>query len=337
MDMKKMIKDASKLMKPPSLEEQKYLNCRNCQNILIEGFKFYVDNFVNNGGDNSFYGKWAYRLIIHETISPYILYHTEKYLEEKKVLTKQNFNLDDYHFHKAFLELTMNNYEGFMFHLEQVAVNATSILKILESSAVNRMLRSALDNYSNQCLNTIFTKRDLSVVHNVNLNLKEYLFVLVKLQGVVHYWSNINLDMPYLECSSALSLVARTFEEQFKNLTLRHDSIFRGNTIRQMQNSLRDNGFSNFETGYTNAAFPNCSDPVSLNGNWTVIKSILNNNSLYAGNQQLYEGMIFEVCRMIRNNSQHAIDFSNKMFNSSDQFREYVDVLLEGILLTLKY
>lgn len=337
MDMKKMIKDASKLMKPPSLEAQPYFICRNCQHVLVEKFKSYVDDFVNNSADNSFYGKWAYRLIVHETISPYILYHTEKYLEEKKVLTNQNFNLDDYHFHKAFLELTMNNYEGFMSHLEQVTVNATSILKILESSAVNRMLRSALNNYSNQCLNTIFTKRDLSVVRDVNLNLKEYLFILVKLQGVVHYWSNINMDMPYLECSSALSLVARTFEEQFKNLTLRHHSGFSGNTIRRMQDSLRDHGFPDFETGYTNAAFPNCSDPVSFNANWTVIKSTLNNNSLYAGNQQLYAGMIFEVCRMIRNNSQHAIDFSNKLFNSSGQFREYVDVLLEGILLTLKY
>ena len=337
MDTKMMEKNAAKLMKPLSLEDQFYVNFRNQHNNIVGKFKNYVDDFVRNNGDPKFYGKWAYRLIIHETISPYIIFYTENYLKEEKVFSNSRFDKDDYYSHRAFLDLTMSDYEGFIFHLEKMSANATSILNILRYVSVNRMLKQSLDNYSKKCLNTNVTTRDLSVVHNVNLNLKEYLFVLVKLQSVVHYWSNINSDMPYLECSSALSLVARTFEEQFKNLTLRHDSGFGGNTIRQMQDSLKNHGFPDFETGYKNAAFPSCSNPVSLNANWTVIKSTLNNNSLYAGNQQLYAGMIFEVCRMIRNNSQHAIDFSNKLFNSSDQFREYVDVLLEGILLTLKY
>lgn len=331
-----LLKKAAKLMKQPSLEEQFYLNFRNQHNFVVVKFKHYVDDFIQSNRDPKFYGKWAYRLILHESISPYIIFHTEEYLKEKNVLANPQFDKDDYYSHRAFLDLTMRDYEGFISHLEKMSTNTSSILNILTYVSVNRMLRKSIDNYSKRCLNTNVTARDLSVVHDVNLNLKEYLFVLVKLQSVVHYWSNINLDMPYLECSSALSLVARTFEEQFKNLTLRHHSGLGGNTIRRMQDSLRDHGFPDFETGYINAAFPSCSDPASLNSNWTAIKNKLN-NPLNAGNQELYAGMIFEVCRMIRNNSQHAIDFSSKLFNSSDQFREYVDVLLEGILLTLKY
>lgn len=336
MDKKMLLKKAAKLMKQPSLEDLFYLNYRNQHNFVIGKFRFYVDDFIRNNRDPKFYGKWAYRLILHETISPYIIFQTEQYLKEKNVFNNPQFDKDDYYSHRAFLDLTMSDYEGFISHLEKMSANASSILNILTYTSVNRMLQKSLDNYSKRCLNNNVTTRDLSVVHDHNLSLKEYLFVLVKLQSVVHYWSNINQDMPYLECSSALSLVARTFEEQLKNLALRYDSHFRGKTIRNMQDSLRDHGFPDFETGYTNAAFPSCSDPASLNSNWTAIKNKLN-NPLNAGNQELYAGMIFEVCRMIRNNSQHAIDFSSKLFNSSDQFREYVDVLLEGILLTLKY
>lgn len=332
-----------------NMEQQKKASLNMMDNLyktnvlLFNQFKQIVDMHIICPSNSKFYGQWVWKLIFHKSISPYLVEQTDDYLKDNIFSTNIPFDYDDYNLHRAFIEISFRNYNDAIFYLEKIPSSASFVNDVTKWKTFDALLSNAITKYSTGIiLNTYIVRNYPKIWLTPNLETKEFLLLLVKMQQSARYWNNLSLDTAYAECSCTISFAGRVFENQLKAVFSRMPTTpnLGNGTIGNMQTAL-ENSLSSSRKNSMNRArqslstiASNSKNPSGFAVNWPNMRTIISTRNLDIDS---YAGKVFEICRIVRNNSQHAINFQSKLFSTKQEFAEIIDTLIEGIFLATLY
>lgn len=312
-------------------------------NIAVGRLKNTID-LTKGSLDPKFFGKWAWPLIFNETLSPYILRESLDYIKTELDDKGIAYDNDDFHFHLAYIYLIFRDYSQAIKELELIGFS--NIAQTTASwKSFSSLISNAFQNYiQSSCYSStiVFTNHPTETqrISFIESNYgTEYVLIKIRWQMAVRFWNDIAVsDAAYSECLSTVEFTAIFFErclfDACRRLGLSSSlnmiyELVHGNSRRHLQGLIANKGWSTSLESSLQQSYP--ANTISLlNSNFNSIKTQISTCGTFGD----YAVTLLYLCRVIRNNCSHKMDLSHKLFTTSDELKQYVSVLHEGILLT---
>jgi len=317
-------------------------NLNNANTIVFMQLKNIVESqqrfsMYNSPVNPNFFGDWIYPLIISENISGGLLRRIIEYIDDEQVYQKnRNLNEDDYHTHLAFVYLTLRNYSDAVKELELIKKENFGTL-IQKWKSFSALLQKAEDNY--KPLNLLNaeasypSERETYECRKAVLLAtyeKEFVCVRVRWQSVVRFWDDIPASkIAFSECCSTIEFTCTFFERYLVDVASSKEGYNNQKMIGPLIEFLEGAGFL---------------DPVGKNEMKSIsdirraedLRNCLNELIEKIKSFDTYEkyaSALLYLCHKIRNCCSHKMDLEDCLFENKEEFKNYIKILFEGILL----
>lgn len=277
----------------------------------------------------NFFGRCVYRLIAPcELISPYMLNTFVDYTKDEILSKGIPMNMADYHTHMAFFYLTMGDFSKAINEIE--LVNSANLLQELckWKSFKSMITKMTLSFYPCCALKNPSITVPIKSSRLFRNYAKETVITLLRWKKALIYSKNIPYtDTAYTECLSSLEFTCIFFERcLYDYLTTKYPRVTLG----------ANTAIGPLIRNYSNVAPNLCNAHNQIRGAANLSSALPNYKSIITAFSTVdgYLGGIFGLCRVIRNGCSHKMNLQNKLFTTEAEFKEYMGILREGILLT---
>jgi hypothetical protein len=287
--------------------------------------------------DKRFFGKWAKDLILTGTVNTYIVENGINLLEDEIANGTISIDHDDFSIHSGLIFISMKSYTDALCCFEQVSTTTKLHIELHKWKTITAILQKSMTNYSNNLsynASTCMNRDPSNLWCGFNDEQKDkFALLLVKLHAAVRYWNKLSTNAAYLECALALNQTCMFFESLVKSYCLSKNSAANVKDLNSMIS-----GEVNYNNAGVNGAYiaavavANPKTSYDYNLNYTTLISHVMGQATEAD----YIESLFHLARVTRNNAAHGLDFNNKIFYNSQEFRTIIDIMIEAILATKK-